>query len=75
VNTNEIARPDVILINRNKNLLMVKELKYNRTSSEALQQSLKYANITNNDHIKFFKYMGLNISTEKMVTIEIRSFQ
>jgi hypothetical protein len=75
VNFSNRARPDVMLINGNKKLLMVIELKYNKTSAVALKQSFNYQSIVENKFgrkIEIVKYLGINITAEKKVTIDIR---
>jgi hypothetical protein len=76
VNFSNQARPDVMLINGDKKLLMVIELKYNKTSTVALKQSLNYQSIVENKFgkkIEIVKYLGINITAEKKVTIDIRN--
>jgi hypothetical protein len=63
-----------MLINVNKKLLMVIELKYNKTSTVALRQSLNYQSIVENKfgrNIEIVKYLGINITAEKKVSIEL----
>jgi hypothetical protein len=68
-------RPDIVIINIKVKVGLIIELKYNKTSKAALDQALiKYKDfISNREDVEIVKFIGINISSDKEVTIEIKT--
>ena len=67
-------RPDIVIINIKGKVGLIIELKYDKTSKLALDQALKYKDFfSNREDVKIVKFIGMNISSDKKVTIEIKT--
>ena len=67
-------RPDIVIINIKGKVGLIIELKYDKTSKLALDQALKYKDFfSNREDVKIVKFIGMNISSDKKLTIEIKT--
>ena len=66
-------RADIILINDDTQSGMIIEIKFDKTAKEALVQALNYSILfEKHTYIKNIKYLGINVSKDKVVDIECK---